>query len=596
MRFLPLLFILCIWSLDQAAATTAAILTPLDHGARGDGVHDDTRALQACFNRIKKFSDEVTVDLGQGTYRISGAYSDPTLPNTILVLGNNGGRPRKLRLVGQNAKIVVNQKTDASILLILCSSNSISVEGITFVREERCTAQDSFQGGGGIYLTDTAVSRQIDKITFRSCTFVNCHRAITASSRYADLSVADLTKPYYLSAGNLKQLVVDNCKFLYPYGSNSTSRTGGGQALYSGPWSATSIIRNCTFDGAASGVGSVPNGLPKDGFIFGEPLNLIATGNSLRNFWVEGIACDFQRGSIRSLKPFRLPAAGEQITILTDRGAQLNALRPGHHLVFPGAGEFIVVEAKPSGSVTFRLFKPYAPANAPISPGRFLLPVQSTGVATCADNKIHGSPVKGFIPSPTSFGAADPGIRINDMQADISQNVILGSKGVMLTAPPPNDPAWRPSFNSSIDGNTVVLLNASRTIDGQPARASIGIALYQPGVVCHGNTVTLPSSKNATGYGIVVPNPNITISGDEILNTGGDERAGVGPDACGIEIGNIGTPRQGRGVRIINTNFSNIPIAILSNTAPIEKASGNTFTNVATWFRGPGTFPQSVLK
>lgn len=579
-----------------AVSGEPGILRPKDFGAVGDGRHDDTKALQSLLDHTKKFPTSATIDLGKATYRVAGSRTNPGLPSSILTLGGRGRLPKSLRIIGTGATIVVNQKTEEPILLVLCAFQSFSVEGVTFQREEVCAPGDQFQGGGGVYLTDIKPSQDVSEVRFASCTFINCHRAITAISQFADLTSSNMARPYYQSAGKMQQLIADHCSFLYPYGSNSTLSTGGGQAFYSGYWTQTTSVTNCTFDGATHGVHATPNGLPKDGFIFGEPLNLVATGNLLRNFWVEGIRSDFQRGSIMSLKPFTLPAPGETVQIQTDRCAELSALKPGHHLVLPEAGEFSVVSTSRDGAATLRLEKPWRKGAVTVQPGRFLLPVQSRGQATCSTNRILGTPVAGFSASPNAQGTANPGIRIDNISAIISKNIIVGAKGIMLTAPEATDPSCRKSYQSEVSDNTITLFDSSQPIDHKVPAAAVGISIYQPGVSCRGNVLALPSDHNASGYKIVVPNPTVSISKDSIFVLNPQPSPGVGSPSTGVEIGNIDIPRANRGVRIDNTTFSNVAVAIRSNTAPVDMDAGNTFVNVGTAYAGPGASPAKPSK
>jgi parallel beta-helix repeat protein len=127
---------------------------------------------------------------------------------------------------------------------------------------------------------------EVEHIGFNNLTFIDCHRAFNVGG----IPTAD-PRPFI---GKIVDVNVENCRFLFPWGANSgaiPAEGGGGQATVASKGVKTMRFVNCLFDGASNGNLSTTNThLPLDGFIFGDPVRLIATGNKLRHFDIEGIA------------------------------------------------------------------------------------------------------------------------------------------------------------------------------------------------------------------------------------------------------------------------------------------------------------------
>lgn len=102
---------------------TGAVVNALDHGAKGDGVTDDTVALQSAFSKVQ--STGGTLYLPTGTYLVSGGFG--TNPSVSADLANN------VTIEGDNATILVDFNSLASsIRVITLEGNNVAVRGITF--------------------------------------------------------------------------------------------------------------------------------------------------------------------------------------------------------------------------------------------------------------------------------------------------------------------------------------------------------------------------------------------------------------------------------------------------------------------------------
>lgn len=568
--------------------TVNSVLRPRDFGAKGDGVTDDTEALRRLFSSLSPRHQAVVIDLGSGVYRVSDAETVSDFPAASLTIGAKTSElPQKIKITGSGAKIVMNQKSPAHILLVVCALDTFECTGVTFEREEQTLPGDEYSGGGGIYLTDATPTHAVSLVRFDECKFINCHRAITATTRFADLTTSDLSSPNYVSSGRMKSLQVHNCKFLYPYGSNSSDLSGGGQAFYSGPWTELTEISSCDFDGASNGVANVPNKLPKDGFIFGEPLSLAARKNRLKNFWIEGIASGFQRGSILSRNAFPMPEPGQDVQIVVEQSPSTTALVPGHMLFKPEAGLFEVVSVQNEESIVLRNSgNPFnAKPRAQIPAGRFLLPIKSTGAVICEANQIAGLPVPGFQNSVRAQGTANPAIRVDNMSARLAENFLLGAKGIILTAPETSDPSFRIDYTSILERNFVVLLDANNQFEGLAVAPAVGVSIYQPGVTSNDNIILLTNDQNAIGYQIVVANPKVAIEKDQIRSLCSSEPIKGASRSVGIDIGNIGRPTPEAGISVQRTTFSGLGVGILTRTASVTMHESNAFSGVITPFK-----------
>ena len=141
------------------------VVSVKDFGAVGDGVADDTAAIQAAFNYIKTRGG--TLYFSRGTYLVSAGFG--TNPNNPLDLADN------VTIQGDSATILVNfSALSSSIRVITLEGNNVAVRGLTI------NSTRTFD----LYNTDPAVYRTIQIIGIEIGGKAASYNAITDNLSY----------------------------------------------------------------------------------------------------------------------------------------------------------------------------------------------------------------------------------------------------------------------------------------------------------------------------------------------------------------------------------------------------------------------------
>ena len=613
---------------DKAGVTR---LTAAQFGAVGDGVTDDTEALNALFAAPVSGSS-VIYDLGSGTYRVGGyrGYNGFDWGPYLVGLGTAPGPlPENIRIVGNGAKIVTGEKNGFTLFLIVTKFNRLSVEGITFQREERYfpgdTSPEAVNAGAGLWIWPETghENRPVESVTFSDSTFVNCHRAISTYQGGPWLKTDDLDNPDFVNLGILQHFRIERSRFLFPYGSNSTNTGGGGQAMMSDKWVTSTEVVDSYFDGAGGGelvgvtdgydgdVSKVPNLLPIDGFVFGSPLNTTATGNYLTHFWVEGITGFVSNGIIMvATDSFEMPLPtsidpNAEVMIPTWHG---EALTPGQRVYFEGAG-FLRIKSVAADGFSFTVSNPGEPGNAVAGTrinGWNWLKIAKTysGVSLVQDNKIDGYPLKGG----WGFLAGNPAIRIDDMQAIVTDNDITSTWGVFLQS---DRPSQQTDFKAIVANNNIHVFDLNQLWnDGTFLFSGGGIVTYgyYDGITISKNRITLDTNKNAEGVelwtrGVKVLD-NTLVALNKVASVAGKNPWFGTPDkariSSGVNVANLfhGNDQLPDDTLIDGNSFTGFDCGISLNSWTRIGPSNQFFDNVVpfpssyaefTGWSGPGT-------
>jgi len=259
-----------------------------DYGADGDGVNDDTAAIQSAINAIEASSVLNTLYFPDGTYKLdSYQNSTETAYNTkrILKLGNVNLAGRDILIKGDSNSILYSTASPqrAHMLVAMASFRSLTVSSLVFKQSDVLLSSGSgAQGSDGVSIVRVD-SREIERIKFKDTEFNNCHGSVFVYGNAYDVR------------GRLKHLEFISCNILNPHGSNTNgilNGWGGGQQISMGSWVGEAHYEGCRFEGGQADMSDhskAPGGRLKDGSHFGSPLRLKFIENSVKWMGVESM-------------------------------------------------------------------------------------------------------------------------------------------------------------------------------------------------------------------------------------------------------------------------------------------------------------------
>ena len=281
---------------SEPGSSPGKSLDPRDFGAIGDGLTDDTAAIQTALNVLASSTACSTLKLGGRTYRISGTCPlSPRYDPTMLMIGSTDARATPMTRTGaftvdgEGGTLITSATSGSRMLLVIPRLPGFSIRNLTFQRDppgpfSMARGRTSGTYCPGLGITPFSNQEDVLSVSLKNVNFIDCHRA---------LDIDDPQESDVALYGRLKNLVIDGCDFIFPRGSNLnlTGSEGGGQAFAVSPWVANCRVTNCYFDGASTGDCSTnpPNHFGVDGFFFGNPMVLQFSGNTLRHFCVEGV-------------------------------------------------------------------------------------------------------------------------------------------------------------------------------------------------------------------------------------------------------------------------------------------------------------------
>lgn len=203
-------------ALDEALASSSGSFSgyenAADFGAVGDGVVDDTAALQALLDAAAVSRKPIWLDSDK-TYKVVKAGGVSTTAYALTFAGTS------LRLYGNGATIVYPSSVDgtsahtSAIKFTSGATNSVRVSGLNFVGD----AVDSYVNnqGSALYFLGTCYDTTID-----DCTFTNCGTPITFLSDGTAPGRAIISKCRFYACPNSistpYRSIITNCIFDFP--------------------------------------------------------------------------------------------------------------------------------------------------------------------------------------------------------------------------------------------------------------------------------------------------------------------------------------------------------------------------------------------
>jgi len=520
------------------------IVNVKNYGAVGDGVADDTIAIQSAIDALEGNQLLNTLYFPEGIYRLDSHYESPGTTGysrRILKLGGGDLVDRDVFIRGEDEAILYSTTSPqrAHIFVARASFRSLTVTNLTFKKSDVLLSSDSgAYGADGVSIVreDT---REVVSIRFKECEFNNCHGAVAVYGAGAGIDVR----------GKLRLLKFDHCKILNPYGTNTDgvlNGWGGGQQIAMGSWVGLARYKNNLFEGGREDMSDhskTPGGRLKDGCHFGSPLRLEFIENTVR--WM-GIEAFYQlnRGLYMGTTTigFVMPPADsltEVIIFVSDEDTtyipdQIINIRQPTGATFPGKNNiFRVVSFDEIGHKLYVVNDGNDGNDDPgTSYGNLLsiyLQVDDPGIAEIRGNILEGKLPQGAEQTnPTGIVLDTTGIVIGNYISDYSSGILNYKDAVM--------PLFKGTTGLILYKNYIKM----RHPDLSTGAVTYGIQTHADEILIRQNQIVCPLSRRS--HGVALRGRGGGVYNNQII-------------ALGKQVNGYGSTQRSVGVMVGNTSF-----------------------------------------
>jgi hypothetical protein len=475
-----------------------------EYGAVGDGIVDDTAAIQSAIAALEASTNYNTLHFPTGTYRLNSPTSDsnPNIVwNQLLRLGTADLAGRDLFFTGAPGATLYSTLSDvrANIIAARARFRSLTFRGLNWAKVPEMLPGTLSEQASGVFVVNQDY-RRVEAVEFFDCTFDNCHGAVETAAWGYDLR------------GRLARFGFYRCGVTNQFGPNTTNVTlGSGQQIRLNPWVGQAIYADNYFDGGSDtpDLRYNPTRRMKDGSHFGSPLQLIFTNNVVRHMEAEAVHQNDDPYIATTAVTFVIPPPGGP----TAQSA-----------IFPTASTF-----KPGQLLNFRLWfhAGAVPTNVLLhvvdydSTNRIITVTNSgltpgvAGQTAPTYNSIYlaeFNPTEALIAGNLIENGLYTGLSAitANAKATLRGNTIIGFEHGVLTYEPLRNPVHPPTRGLVIDSNVIITRNSLLW-----PNYAIGILTYGPEDIVVNNLILSPNSFRFAG--VRCRGSNSWVEGNTIL-------------------------------------------------------------------------------
>jgi len=474
-----------------------------NYGAKGDGVNDDTAAIQSAIHALEADPGLNTLYFPSGTYLLNSYVPDSDTnsgTHRILRLGNVDLGGRDIIVKGEEGSMLYSTTSPqrAHMFLARASFRSLTFEGMSFVKNDTPLAFGAALGADGVSIVRVD-DRVVERVRFENCLINNCHSSVAVYNNAFDVR------------GKLKNLEFYGCEVINPHGANTTNVQnvwGGGQQISMGSWVGTASYINNKFEGGSEDISDSsisPGGRLKDGCHFGSPLRLIFKDNMVRWMGVEAmyqLNRSLYMGTTRG--GFTIPAADGLSSITIDvrdeettyRVGDIINIRTPHTGAAAGINNIFRVVGFNTNTDELTIVNDGQEGNQ--DSGESLgasLPIYLQ-IDEPGEVEISGNFLDGRLPTGAEY--TNPTGIVLDTRGRVTGNIIIGYSSGILNYKEASVPLFPGTRGLIVSGNYIEM----RHPDASTGAVTYGIQTHADDIRIYRNTLVCPLSRRSVGIAL----------------------------------------------------------------------------------------------